>query len=356
MISNLIQELKNNKSQVIKLIIVVFVAVFVLFVGWNKIIKTESYHTFNMVYNDFTVKIVQDIGSVLDKDIEYQGATNTLISDNQSSKLIMPVEGFKYFFIGFIFLVLIPIKEWKTILSVVIFVLLFVALRAALASYILLLYKNTTHNIIVLWLDPTIYIPLLILFLNIIKKNLLLNSVYIFFDNRFSKILYTSLEVLLFLLIIIPPMPRVVFTYLHADIMPSIVSFILYFSKNFLGWMGKTAEVSGRFITLENNWIDLEYPCIGLGVFTLVAILIFAIRGEMLNKVIYLFFFALVYLLLNALRLSVLLLYINNTYDQIGLNKIELHNNATYFMYLVAFGGFLGYWFLVEKNTISKKK
>ncbi len=60
----------------------------------------------------------------------------------------------------------------------------------------------------------------------------------------------------------------------------------------------------------------------------------------------------LIYLLLNEFRLSVLLLYINNTYNQIGLNKIELHNNATYFMYLVAFGGFMGYWVGINRTRL----
>jgi|GEM_PF-3158217 len=342
MISNLIQELRNNKSQVIKLIAVVCVAVFVL-LGWNKIIKTESYHTFNVVYNDFTVKIVQNIGSVFDKDIEYNPTTKILNSESKSSKLIMPVESYRYFITGFIFLLLVPIKYWKESLNAILFVLLFVALRAALISFILLIYKGTVHHVLLVWLDPTIFIAMFVIGLYIINQNNILNKLYTNLNLRFSEILTTSLSTLLLLLLLLPPLPRVLFTYIHSDIMPGIVSFILYFSKIFLGWMGKTAEVSGRFITLENNWIDLEYPCLGLGVFTLVAILIFVIKGKILNKVIYLFFFALVYLMLNALRLSVLLLYINNTYHQIGLNKIELHNNATYFMYLVAFGGFLGY-------------
>jgi len=343
MISNLINELKINKLQVIKLFTVFFVAVLMLFVGWNKVIKTESYHTFNTVYNNFTIKIVQNIGSIFDKKIEYQTDTKILTSVGKTTKLIMPFDSYKYFFAGFILLGLVPIKQWKSSLNVVLFVLLFVALRASAITYILLVYKNMPPNVLLVWIDPTIFIAMLVLGLYIVQHNNMLNKIYKTLNLRFLEILSTSLSTLLILLILLPPLPRVLFTYIHSDIMPGIVSFILFFSKLFLGWMGKTAKVSGRIISFENNWIDLEYPCIGLGVFTLVAIFIFAIRGQMLNKVIYLFSFALIYLILNALRLSVLLLYINNTYHQIGLNKLELHNNATYFMYLVAFGGFFGY-------------
>ena len=349
--SNLIHAAINEKQQIIKLIVVVSMALFVLIIGWNKITKTTSYQSFNVAYNEFTAKIVQNIGSIFDKKIEYQTDTKILTSAGKTTKLIMPFDAYKYFFAGFILLGLVPINQWKRSLNAVLFVLLFVALRASAITYILLVYKNMLPNVLLVWIDPTIFIAMLVLGLYIVQHNNMLNKIYKTLNLRFLEILSTSLSTLLILLILLPPLPRVLFTYIHSDIMPGIVSFILFFSKLFLGWMGKTVEVSGRFIILENNWLDLEYPCIGLGVFTLVAILIFAIRGQMLNKLIYLFFFALIYLILNALRLSVLLLYINNTYNQIGLNKIELHNNATYFMYAVAFCGFLGYNFLISTQN-----
>jgi exosortase/archaeosortase family protein len=325
------------------MIAVLFVALLVLFVGWNKIVNTEKYHSFNLIYNNFTVKIVQSIGSISHKNIEFTSTSNILSTEGKQSKLIMPVGAYKYFLCGFILLALVPLKQWISSLSAIIYVLLFVALRAAVITYILLVYKNMLHNVLLVWLDPTIFIAMLTLGLYIVHHNEILNRLYQNLESRFSEVINTSLSTLLLLLILLPPLPRVVFTYLHADIMPGIVSFILNISKIFLDWMGKTAVVSGRFISLENNWIDLEYPCIGLGVFTIIAILIFAIRANFVNKVIYLSFFAIIYLVLNALRLSLLLLYINKTYHEIGLNKLELHNNATYFMYVMAFLGFLGY-------------
>lgn len=354
--SSLIQEIEKIRLQAIKLIVMLFVAVFVLFFCWNKIIKTDTFQTFNVVYDNFTVKVVKSFGTVLDKDIEYNEVTKIFTSDGKTSKLIMPVEAYKYYFTGFLLFLFVPLKFWKSSINLVLFVILFIALRAATISFISLIYKNTVHYVLLVWLDPTIFIAMLVLGLYIVKQNCLLNQFYTTLSMRFSEILMISLSKLLFLLILIPPLPRVLLTYIHSDIMPGIVSVILCFSKLFLGWMGKTAEVSGRFLMLENNWIDLEYPCVGLGVFTLIAILVFAIRGKMLNKVIFLFFFALAYVLLNALRLSVLLLYINNTYHQIGLNKVELHDKATYFMYLVAFVFFALYVFWFYDMNILKFK
>lgn len=350
MLSNFIQVAKREKKEITKLMVVFSLALFVLFVGWDKIVKTETYHSFNTVYNDFTVKIVQNIGSIFDKKIEYQTDTKILTSAGKTTKLIMPFDAYKYFFVGLVLLGLVPIKQWKCSLNAVLFVLLFVALRASAITYILLVYKNMLPNVLLVWIDPTIFIAMLVLGLYIVQHNNMLNKIYKTLNLRFLEILSTSLSTLLILLILLPPLPRVLFTYIHSDIMPGIVSFILFFSKLFLGWMGKTVEVSGRIISFENNWIDLEYPCIGLGVFTLVAILIFAIKGNFKIKMIYLSGFVFVYLILNALRLSVLLLYINKTYHEIGLNKLELHDNATYFMYVVAFAGFMGYWFGIGRK------
>lgn len=352
MVSNLIQVAKNEKQQIIKLILVVSMAFFVLIVGWNKITKTTSYHSFYVAYNDFTAKIVTNIGGVFYNEIKYKTETKLLIANTKSTKLIVPINAYKYFFAGFILLALVPLKHWKSSVSIIIFVFLFVALRTALISYIMLIYRGTLHIILLLWLEPIIIISMLVLTLYIIQHNDLLKRIFSELENRFTVVLTTSLTKLLFFLIIIPPLPRVIFTYIHSDLMPGIVSFILFFSKLFIFLMGKTAIVSGRIISLESNWVDLEYPCIGLGVYSIVAILILAIKGKIKNKIIYLTVFAFIYLVLNALRLSVLLVYINKTFHEIGLNKLELHNNATYFMYLVAFGGFLGYNFLNTKKVV----
>ena len=164
-----------------------------------------------------------------------------------------------------------------------------------------------------------------------------------------------TLATLIFLLIIIPPLPRVILTYLHSSIMPGIVSFILTITKILLSWIGESANVNGEFIQLGQNWINLEYPCIGLGVFTFIAIIIFSTKSNYINKVVYLLIYAFIYLIMNSLRLAILILYINKTYSEIGLNKHILHNNVTYFMYLVAFIGFLGFIFWFQDIDLNKK-
>jgi exosortase/archaeosortase family protein len=351
MVSNFIQLAKNEKQQFIKLIVVFSLALYVLLIGWNKISNSDTYHLFSVVYTNFTVKIITGFSDISNVEIEYNAGTQLLSLSSKFTKLIMPVESYKYFFTGFILLLLVPIKHWISSLSAIIFAFLFIALRAAIISYIFLLHKGTLHNVLLVWVDPIIFVPMLILGLYIVQNTTFLSLIYADIEKRFSEILNVSFSSLLFLLIVIPTLPRVILTYIHSDIMPGIVSFILYISQFFMHLIGKPTEVTGRFITCGRSCIDLEYPCLGLGVFSLVAVLILAIKGKLITKIIYLITFAIVYLVLNALRLSALLLYLHLTPKEKLLDYVTLHDIITYFMYLVAFGGFLGYWLILNSNN-----
>lgn len=347
MTSNIIDMFHKERPQIIKLFVLFSFTIFVLLWGWNQLVNSNLYHSFNTIFDSFVAKIVIAIGNVFNNNIVFNANNNALIATDKVWKLIMPVEGYMFFFIGFIFLALVPLKQWLSSLSAIVFVFLFIAIRAAIISYIMLIYKS---NVLLALFDPLLFVPMLVLVLYLVRNVRLLSHIYQYFEDRFSQILNVSLSMLLFLLIIVPPLPRVLFTYIHSDIMPGLVAFILYFSKLFLSLVGRTAEVSGKFIYLDINWINLEYPCLGLGVFTLISVLIFAVKAKFSYKLLYVMLFALVYSLLNSLRLSVLLLYINLTYTTKGLNELLLHDIATYFMYIVAFAGFWVFWSRVGRE------
>lgn len=350
MVFNLIQLAINEKQQLVKSIVVLVVAIFVLMVGWNKISNSATYHSFNIAYSDFTVKIITSIAAVSDHDIEYNAETQLLSSGTKFTKLRMPVESYKYFVTGFILLLLVPIKHWISIMSAILFTLLFLALRAAIISYIFLFHYGTVHNVLLVWIDPVIFVPMLMLGLYIFQNAKFLSLIYKEVEKRFSEILNVSFSTLLFLLIIIPPVPRVLLTYIHSDIMPGIVSFILSISQFFMLLIGKTSDVTGSLIICGRSCISLEYPCLGLGVFSLVSVLILAIKGNLKHKIVYLIAFAIVYILLNALRLSALLLYLHQTAKEDLLDYVTLHDIVTYFMYIVAFAGFWVYWSRVGRE------
>ncbi len=350
MLSKLIQLAKIDKKQLVKSVVVFVVAIFVLIVGWNKISNSAAYHSFNVVYADFTVKIISSIAEVSGYEIDYNSETQLLSSGAKFTKLRMPVESYKFFFTGFILLLLVPIKRWISSVSAILFTLLFIALRAAIISYLFLFHYGTLHNVLLVWIDPVIFVPMLILGLYIFQNAKFLSVIYEEVEKRFSEILNVSFSTLLFLLIIIPPLPRVLLTYIHSDIMPGIVSFILSISQFFMLLIGKTSDVTGSLIICGRSCISLEYPCLGLGVFSLVSVLILATKGNIKHKIIYLIVFAIVYIILNALRLSALLLYLHQTAKEDLLDYVTLHDIVTYFMYIVAFAGFWVYWSRVERE------
>jgi exosortase/archaeosortase family protein len=352
MTSRIINILKTERKQVILLLLLLLSGCLILFIGWGVLIRTEIYHFLNEFYNEFTAKIVINAGAIFDYRIIYESHSNLLMIDNVVSRLVMPVESYKYLFTGFLLLVLQNLKNWKSYLPVFIFIFLFIALRASLISYIMLVYKGNIHSTLLVWLDPAIFIALYVLVLQFIHNNYILRKFYLQLEKRFSEILNISFAKLILLLIIIPPLPRVIFAYLHSDILPAVVNFILSVSKFFLGLTGRNAVIDGQLLYLENNWVDLEYPCIGIGVFSLVAVLIFSIRDKFSFKLIYLSAFALIYMIMNGLRLAALLLYVHNTYHEIGLDKLLLHNYATYFMYIIAFAGFTVYWMIFIKRNV----
>lgn len=356
MFKQLINSLKeeNQMQQLIKLIFVLSIALFVFLFGWNEIIQTNAYYSFNGLYNDFTVKIIQTLGSLQQTSISYISDLKIVSTEIHSSKLVLPVEAYKYFFIGFILLLLVPFKHWISSISVIIFVLLFVAIRAALITFIFLFFKNTIHISLLVWVETTIFLVVLLMAYYISSKNIILLKLSTYIESKLADKISINLFVLIFLLIIVPPFPRVLFTYIDQDILPSISNFILKISSVFLSFIGQNATVIGEKIFLDNNWVHLKYPCIGIGVFTIVATLILAIRGKLIIKFLYLFILASIYITANSLRLAILLYYINQTYKEIGLNKPILHDNVTIFMYFVAFAGFLVYFFWFQDLNFNK--
>lgn len=344
MTNQIISILKTERKQTVQFLLTLVMGCLVLFVGWDYVADTELYRLFNVFYNGFVARIVINTGAIFGFSISFDSNLNLLTFGNAVSRLVMPLESYKYLLTACLMIVFQNFKAWKSYTSVFVFVFLFVAIRGALISYIMLVYKGIIHSTLLVWLDPAIFIALYVLVFQFIHINDILRKLYLQLEKRFSEMLNISFAKLILLLIVIPPLPRVVFTYLHSDILPIIVNFILSVSKFFLGVLGRNAVIDGQLIYLDNNWVDLEYPCIGIGVFTLVAVLIFSIRDKFSFKLIYLSAFAVIYMVINGLRLGVLLLYIHNTYHQIGLDKLLLHNYATYFMYVVAFAGFALYW------------
>jgi exosortase/archaeosortase family protein len=252
------------------------------------------------------------------------------------------VSSYRFYLAAFFLLFIVPVRDYKYSLLILASSLILIALRAASITIIQLVYPH--DMILLLWIDPIIYIPMFAIILFVANRTPLLRALYNKINDKFSPLLIISLPQLVLLLLLLTPLPRVILNYLDKTIINGLVKMTLEISKALLNYFGYQTIVTSNFIFLGKFWLRLEQPCLGIGVVTIIWILINSVRGKWYNKFVFLTIFSILFVIMNSIRLSVLLVFIQNTYSS-GLNKIELHDSITYFMYLFAFISFLAYYF-----------
>lgn len=342
--------LKQNKQQLLLLLFALFL-VCIHFLCWSSLASTTLYNSLFGGYTKITGQLTVFIISLLGDSAVFDPATLLLRSNSKTTLLVMPVAAYKFYFAAFFLLIAIPPKDQKYAFLLLVCSVLFIALRAASISIIHLLFSQ--KKILLLWIDPLIYLPMIALLLLVANKNALVNKAYNRINKRFAPLLIISLPQLILLLIILTPLPRLILNFPDKSIIHGLINITLEISQSLLNNLGYKTIITSNFIFLEKFWLRLEQPCLGIGVVSIIWILVCCIKGSWLNKFIFLSVFSLLFVVMNSVRLSFLLVYIQNTYHQ-GLNKVELHDNITYFMYLFAFSSFLLYYFWFQDLNLKR--
>lgn len=343
--------IQQDKYQLYKLLFI-FLFVFIQLVGWQYLTQTLCYLSIENLYTKLTGQLTVSLANLFGQYPAFDPLTYNLSINNTVKALIMPTAAYRFYVAGCMLLFVVPIKEYKYLLLLISSSLLLITLRASTISIILLIYPQNT--ILLLWIDPLIYIPMLAIIIFIVNKNKIIKPFYRKIRLRFSQLLNVQLTTLILLLLIVTPIPRVVLNYVDKGLIDGLASITLRISKFILSVFGYDAVVTTKFIFLGKFWLRLDQPCLGIGVFTIITILICAIKGKMVNKSIFLIVFSLLFVLMNSIRMSVLLVVIKNTYMN-GLNKVELHDNITYIMYLFAFLSFITYYFWFQDIDFGDK-
>jgi exosortase/archaeosortase family protein len=337
----------EHKIAIIKLILACVIAMYIFFEGWALFATTDLYYTLHQKYVLFTFKIIQSIADVLGYKIVFLAENNFVQYLDKTLELKLPFRSYSIFFVGFIFLFTIPLRKWMYIVNTILFVLLFISFRAASKTIIELIYIESVHKVLLIWIETSVNIVLFIIVYSLINHNVFINKIYGNFKEKFSEHLNINILNLIILLIIIHSIPRILLTYFADWFITSLVGFTLSFSKLFLLIIGYTTSISGKFIYLQNNWISLERTCLGIGVLTIIITIIFATKTKLFNKFLYAILFSFLYLIANSIRLAGLLIYLNKFYDSGEAELGKLHNNVSIILYLVAFFGLFIYimWF-----------
>jgi exosortase/archaeosortase family protein len=319
--------------------------------GWQYLSQTFLYKSVDLAYTKFIGHLTLWLANIFGQYPTLEYPTYNLSFNEKVKSLAMPTGSYPFYIAAFLLLLVVPIRDYKYSFIIIVSSIFFIAFRAATISLIQLIYPQ--NMILLLWIDPLIYIPMFAIILFISNKNLIIKHLYTEIRALFIPILNVSLPTLILLLLLLTPIPRVILNYLNRDIIDGIITITLKISKIILGWFGYETVVTAKYLFLDKFWLRLEQPCLGIGVITIVWILVCSIKGQWQNKSIFLILFTLLFVLMNSIRLSVLLLAIKKTY-QTGLNKVELHDNITYAMYLFAFISFLVYYFWFQDIKLTK--
>jgi exosortase/archaeosortase family protein len=318
---------------------------FIQFVGWSFISQTIVYKTFEHGFSDLTGTLSVFLSQILGYHATYQSISSEFILSTRSVKLIIPSDAFKFYFIAFLSLVLVPGRYFENT-AYVIFSLIFLIIRAAIINAIKLLYFNQIHNILLLLLEPLIFMPLFFIIVYILKNNPTLRILFDKMNQRFSHSLRFSFTSIILMVMLITPLPRVIFTYMNGGIMEFITHKTLNLSRFFLHIFNyNNVTISGKTIFLDHYWIQLEHPCLGIGIFTIISILIFSCKSHWLNKMVYFVILSPILTIANGIRIALLLIYFKQNFGLVNINLRELHDNSSNIIYLIAFALFLLYLF-----------
>jgi hypothetical protein len=195
----------QNKQQSYRLLFVLLLCTFTYLFGWHWLTETATYKIIIVYYSQFVAFLTIQFAGYFGQEPLYNQQTNQMILPYNQTLLIMPVGSYQFYFVSMLLLLLVPIKHYKSTISLVFFTVFFIAIRATVITSIHLLNHGGVHNILLLLVDPMIYIPMFLILLFVFNKNSLLKQFYDRILRLFKPILSISLPTVVFLLIVFKP-------------------------------------------------------------------------------------------------------------------------------------------------------
>lgn len=166
------------------------------------------------------------------------------------------------------------------------------------------------------------------------------------------------------------PLPVFLFLFLTSVYWMSIIdrtlihpgsNFVIHYSHLLLSitnWLVELANyqpvVSGCYIWLDNVWVYLGSPCLGVGIISLFTALILIIRSKTINKFLFITFGIVLLVLMNAVRIAFILLHLYH-HGKYTLS-LEIHDLSNYFFYAIVFLLLLIYIVWFQHLTFTLKK
>jgi len=242
-------------------------------------------------------------------------------------------------FYVYLLVLLIPFTTRKLQSTLFLFVGALILFAVAVTRNVaLVLYDASTSHLIMALSYMARFSLLWLAIMYRIRIHPQLTAFYQSIAQRFNDRFHLSPRILLYLIFVATSVMSLIDMFLIRPESPVSIfmsTIILSLTENILRLANLQALIHGNYIWLDNVWVFLGSPCLGIGVMTLFTSLILIIRSQWVNKFIYILFGLAFLILMNALRVVYILvhLYKNGDYT---LN-LEAHDLSNYFFYSVVF-------------------
>jgi exosortase/archaeosortase family protein len=346
----LLKYFKQDKMLFYSVLSFVVIGLVFLFGGLNLIKITSAYDTFFNFYVNAVGRLSSFLITVFSESAVYLPDSWSISIKGGESINIYTNFALRYNIFLLAILILLPGKRIQSALyfiAAVLFIWLLMGIKCAIeVSY----YKQTAA---LLGESFLVFRSLLIylLFVFKIRNNPTFLSFYRQINERMKSRLNYSIFTFLLVLIVLLPVSR----FFELIDLSWLTNTIIGISQAINSLMGYATQVYDRYIILGKNWVYLGDPCLGIGVLLIFSYLILSIKSRFINQVIYVFFGIIFMIIMNAVRVSYLLIHIYKTgyYDY----ETDPHALSNYFFYSIVFILFLIYiyWFQDIKFYKSRK-
>lgn len=342
-IIDVFKNLKKHKFWGSKTDRVFIVLLLLLLGGWNYILKTAYFEVLTDNYSYVTGKLSVLISSIFGQPILFNPNLNTLTWSNTIIFQIIPGTLF-LLMLCLLILVFVYSRNWLINIGFLLFFIVFLLVRSILINFTLLYFMGTNYSILIDMLDSLRYLPMLFVVSYFIRNIGKFKAVNTTVNGLLSANLIISLEKLLYFLVLLSPLPRIIIVLINDFVLVFWTNLILFISQYILSSFDLQTTIIDNVIHWGHNWIQLGQGCLGIGMLTIIFILLFSTRSKIENKILYFCLTVPVFTILNSLRIILLLLYLKNGWNSVWTAQ-EMHDNANVLFYLIGFLLFIIYFF-----------
>lgn len=320
----------KNKPAAITFAIALVVFLFLLAGGNQTVKQLFSYQQF---FDGFAAAVAESTAFFLrltGMQIEYVASSKAYHVGTPILLAMNTTFALRYFVFAFVILILLPGNILKSFFFFLFSAALLFTALVFRNFFEILYYGDRIQAISQLGVVARPIVVMLALAFKY-KNSSLLQGIYIKLNASFRNRFLVSIYPFVFVIAIAEPLARV-FEVFNLDF---IATAIQHQTQMLASFMGEHTYISSRYIYLEQFWVYVGDPCLGIGVSMIFAFLIATLRGQTLNKLIFIPIGLYTLLLMNAVRVWYILLDLRTL--QSAAIGYDAHEMSNYFFYIVVF-------------------